>query len=236
MIARVHGARIAHGSTTPPALRVLYAMGIVTAASLAATHVGALLLRVELAQLPALGLGVVLGVLLADWLSGVVHWACDTWGDSRTPLLGANVIHNFREHHRRPQAMLEHDWIDVNGEAATAAGVVFLGLGVVDDGWLARLPGMHAGLIAFLVFGAAANQIHQWAHMRAAPRPVRALQRCGLILSRTRHVAHHRAPHRVGYAIATGWTNPALDAIGYWRGLEAAITWLTGARPRRETR
>jgi cation diffusion facilitator CzcD-associated flavoprotein CzcO len=41
-------------------------------------------------------------------------------------VVGSTLIHNFREHHRRPQGMLEHDWVDVNGEAATAAAVIFI--------------------------------------------------------------------------------------------------------------
>jgi hypothetical protein len=31
-----------------------------------------------------------------------------------------------------------------------------------------------------------------------------------------------------------GWLDPALDALGFWRGLERAITRATGAVPRRQ--
>ena len=225
-----------HPPVTPPALRIVYAIGIVVAVCFAVVHLGWLVAGASIDRLPATLVGTLAGMLVADWFTGVVHWACDTWGDDGTPIFGPGLIRNFREHHRRPQAMLEHDWVDVNGEAASAAAVLFLLFSTFGAAWLAASPAAHAALLAFLVFGALANQIHQWAHMREAPRVVRALQRSGLLLSRERHVGHHRAPHLTGYAISTGWTNRTLDAIGYWRGLEVAIAKLTGAVPRRAER
>jgi len=182
--------------------------------------------------LPAL-LAALLGVLAADAVTGLVHWACDTWGDEQTPYFGPSLIRAFREHHRDPRAMLEHDWIEVNREPAIAATAALL---------LLLLPGAqralegHAALQAFLCFfiaySALANQLHRWSHVPRPPLAVRGLQRCGLILSPTRHARHHRAPYIGAYCISTGWLNPVLDLAGFWRLLERGVTRFTGIPPR----
>ncbi|MGH8704809.1 MAG: fatty acid desaturase CarF family protein, partial [Burkholderiales bacterium] len=36
--------------------------------------------------------------IAADFLSGLAHWAFDTWGSVHTPFLGPRFIRPFREH------------------------------------------------------------------------------------------------------------------------------------------
>jgi ubiquitin-conjugating enzyme E2 variant len=181
---------------------------------------------------PAL-LGALAGVLAADAATGLVHWACDTWGDERTPVVGERLIRGFREHHRDPQAMLAHHWVEVNREPAVAAGGVLLLLWLpAAQRALAPRPALHACLLAFVAWGAAANQLHYWSHLAVPPRAVRWLQRSGAVLSPARHARHHRAPCTRAYCISSGWLNPVLDAAGAWRWLERAVTRLTGAVPR----
>jgi hypothetical protein len=178
----------------------------------------------------------VLGAWAADGVTGLVHWACDTWGDEHTRFFGAGLIKSFREHHEDPRAMLDHDWIEVNGEpaAAACAALIVLALPPVRE-WLdgrAFLIGFSASLIAL---GALANQIHQWSHDPAPARWVVWIQRAGLVLTPARHARHHRAPHDGDYCIAGGWLNPMLDAAGFWRALERAATRFLGTTPRRHT-
>lgn len=163
----------------------------------------------------------------------MVHWACDTWGDERTPWIGAGLIRSFREHHEAPRAMLDHDWIEVNGQPAAAASAAFglLALPTAQD-WLAERAFLAAFAWTLLVVASLANQLHQWSHAPAPPLWVKALQRAGLLLSAERHRRHHRAPHTSDYCITSGWLNRALDAAGFWRALERAVTRATGAKPR----
>lgn len=225
--ARLHNAGIPWG-------RLLVATAITLAVVLASVHAAVLLAALDARSVPfALG-GAVLGGVAADLLTGIVHWACDTWGDEDTPWLGSTLIYAFREHHRSPRAMLAHEWTSVNREPGIAAALA-LGLLCLPAAQRALdgHPLAHAFLWSFIVYGAAANQLHQWAHSDRPPAPVRLLQRLRLVLSPAHHARHHRAPSTAAYCISTGWTNPVLDRAGLWRGLERGITRLTGAVARR---
>jgi plasmanylethanolamine desaturase len=223
--------------------RSFYAFAVIACALLAVLHFAGLFgaitagwsLRGLSAGLVALG-GLALGVLSADFATGLAHWACDSYGDKRTPVIGASVIHAFREHHQAPRAMLAHDGIAVNGQPAAAAGALFALLAlpgaraVVQDD-----PFAYAVAWSFLTVGALGNQLHQWSHHPAPPALVRRLQRGGWVLSPHTHARHHRGAHDGVYCVATGWCNGALDALGFWRALEWIVARTTGAQPRDES-
>jgi ubiquitin-conjugating enzyme E2 variant len=176
----------------------------------------------------ALAAGVLAGIAAADLLIGLIHWACDTWGGER----GA-IVRGFRTHHRAPETMLDHDWVEVNGEPAVVA---VLGLVLLSPlAWSLAHAGHAFGcacLWAFVTFSAGANQLHRWAHDPTPPRAVRGLQRAGVLLAPDHHARHHRAPHTDHYCIATGWLNRPLDALGFWRWLERLVEAITGATAR----
>lgn len=187
-------------------------------------------------ELPALGLvvlGAAVGMLLLDGLTGLVHWAFDTWGDERTRWVGPVLVHSFREHHDDPRAMVAHDWVQVNRETLGAAllALSVLSLPTIHQSLLARpfAAGVAYGLVGL---GSIANQLHLWAHAPSPPRVVGWLQEAGLILSPERHARHHTGLRTSAYCVATGWLNPLLDGLGVWRVLEVGIASMTGARPR----
>ena len=165
-----------------------------------------------------------LGVAAIDFVTGVVHWACDRFGDAATPVVGPLLIRAFREHHADPTKMVDHDWIETNGEPCVLTGFALVVLAVLA-------PEVRSGLGAacltivwtMAVVGAWANQVHKWAHMGSAPRLARFLQHAGLALRPNEHACHHRAPHDSGYCISTGWMNPPLDRLGLWSWLERSL-------------
>jgi len=165
-----------------------------------------------------------LGVAAIDLLTGVVHWACDRFGDASTPVLGPLLIRAFRDHHVDPKQMVEHDWIETNGEPCFLSALALTVLAFV-------IPSVQTPLMAAVVtvvwtmaaVGSWANQVHKWAHMRRAPRFARLLQRAGLALRPNEHACHHHAAHDSGYCISTGWMNPLLDGLGLWSRLERSL-------------
>lgn len=209
---------------------------IVLAVLLAVGHAARLFVVAGPEAALAVVAGLLCGALAADAVTGLVHWACDTWGSDRTPWLGPALVRDFRIHHRDPDAMLAHDWVSVNAAPGVAAfaGLALLALPALQPELAAR-PFAHAAMLALLVFGGAANQLHQWAHAPRVPRWVRALQQGGVLLSPRRHARHHAAQHTAAYCISTGWLNPLLDGVGAWRALERVVETLTGVAPRAES-
>jgi ubiquitin-conjugating enzyme E2 variant len=228
-------------ATPPPALDELTGAPLLVAAlsiAAAALLLGALgarlALRIDLWQwwVPVL---LIAGIAAADFGSGLVHWAADTWGRDDLPVIGRRLLVPFRVHHLNPGDFTRRRFIDTNGDVALITAMALGGLLLLplEQGW-----GRAAGVFGFgcCGIGMLTNQIHQWAHVASPPAAVRALQACGLLLRPVEHAAHHARPYDVRYCITTGWCNRSLDAVGFFRRLETAIAWTTGARPRHDDR
>jgi hypothetical protein len=171
----------------------------------------------------AIGLGTICGYLLADLISGTVHWIADRFFDPQTPILGPALIAPFREHHADARAMTRHDFFEISGNNGLAtiplAGLLLLMPPPVSAG----AQGLTALLACFGLAIVGTNQIHCWAHRVRAPRAVRWLQRSGLILSPEGHAHHHREAHDSAYCVTSGWLNPVLDRSRFFARIEARI-------------
>jgi ubiquitin-conjugating enzyme E2 variant len=219
-----------------PISRAFYALAIAATPVLAAYHLTGWLPQLSAPDALFALAGLWLGALAADLVTGVVHWACDTWGDEHTRGIGGALIRSFREHHANPRAMLDHDWIEVNGQPAAAASAAFGLLAITPArDWLDGRAFLAAFAWSLIAAASLANQVHQWSHAASPPAWVRALQRVGAILSPARHAHHHRAPHTSDYCITGGWLNGMLDSVGFWRALERAVIRVTGTEPRRDS-
>lgn len=168
------------------------------------------------------------GWLIADFLTGVVHWLEDRFGAEHWPILGSMFIAPNRRHHRDPMAFTrDRGFWYRNGTTMLAACT----LGLV---WLIVWgPSLLLGVL--VVAGSFSNQIHYWAHCpQAAPAPVRHLQRAGIVQSRRHHGAHHVPPYTRNYCILTDWMNPVLAKLHFWATIERCIPvrWFAeGKRP-----
>ncbi len=180
-----------------------------------------------------LALALVLGIFLADLLTGLVHWGCDTWGNADTFFWGRGFIRSFREHHVAPSAITDHDWAQANGEQSIL-GCFFLLLMIYlspkgePTGWLF----FQGTMFSMLFFAVATNQFHKWSHEKNPGLLGRFLIRVKFVQSYKTHLAHHTVPYEKGYCITTGWMNPFLDRIRFFRGLEWLVMRTTGALPR----
>jgi ubiquitin-conjugating enzyme E2 variant len=175
------------------------------------------------------------GIVAADFGSGLIHWSADTWGRDDLPVIGHRLLVPFRVHHVNPDDFLRRRFIDTNGDVAFLTVPVLAGLLAVPLDVEMGAP-FAVFACAFCGIGMMTNQIHQWAHMPSPPRMVRMLQHAGLILGHAEHAVHHDRPYDANYCIATGWCNRPLEALGFYRRLETAITRLTGALPRSDDR
>ncbi len=161
--------------------------------------------------------GVLIGLCLADWASGFVHWAADSYGHAKMPIFGG-FVRTFREHHSDQLDITRHDAIETNGDVFIFSSPVHLALLLsVHSAWgLALVLGVFMGSYCN-------SQIHKWAHVEHAPHWVRTLQRSRFLLSPEHHAKHHAGDHESHYCITTGWMNPALDTVSFFRRAEWAL-------------
>ena len=166
-------------------------------------------------------------VLLADFVSGLVHWLEDAYARPGMPVVGRIAEDNLL-HHRRPRAFLARSWWE------SSSDLVLIGLLAV---WGALLTGHLSGwLLFFVALTINANQVHKWAHQgpRENPRLVTWLQRLRILQTQREHGRHHRGRKDSHYCVITNLLNRPLEALGFWKRLEALVERLTGVARRND--
>ena len=167
-------------------------------------------------------LSILAGVLLADFLSGVIHWIQDRYAKPSWPLVGAAVT-DAHDHHAKPHKFLERSFLRRN----SAVGVIVLIIGLL----VALCGGLNTMTVTALIVGALSNEIHGFTHRRHVSGWVEILQYFGLIQTQDHHRRHHYGDEGGAYCVITAWLNPALDHLHIWQIMEAAIMATTGIRP-----
>lgn len=175
--------------------------------------------------------GAIVGWLLADFASGVVHWVADSLDIGHRGWLQRFCL-PFRQHHADPTDVTRHHWVEANW-LNVAAAIPIAAAACIASGSFLR-----AALASLALGVALATASHRWAHAYCSatgryipPLPVRWLQRCHLLLAPAAHASHHQGANADAYCVLSGWWNPLLDGIGFWRQLERlASTVGIGAR------
>ncbi len=184
---------------------------------------GARLYELELLWLIALAAP--LGIVGGDFISGIVHWAADTYGSEDMRVIGPSLVKPFRLHHLYPRDICTHGLVETTGNVCIlSVPVLAICLYLM---WL--IP--ESALVAFVavslaLIGAATvatNQFHKWAHQESPSSLARWLQRKRLVLEPNHHKLHHTQPFDMNYCITNGWLNPLLNRLKFFRRLEAAI-------------
>lgn len=160
--------------------------------------------------------------LLADFLTGVVHWAEDKFLDREFKINFLNQIKADNDlHHAKPAALTQYTyWENINTSAPITLPLsllLFL-LGTPTVLWLA------------LFFGTFANLVHRFAHTPQGrlPKWIRFMQWTGLFISIRHHAKHHFGPKGLvikenstrHFCPMTSWLNPWLDCLRFFRFLE----------------
>ncbi len=153
-------------------------------------------------------------IFLADFFSGVVHWAEDAYARKDTPVIGKWIGEANIEHHVKPRAFVGRSYLQSSWDLLLAAVLVLACAWYVDrlicEVWL------------FALTIANANQIHKWAHR--APHEngwlVTQLQRLKLIQTQRHHARHHSGKKDSHYCSVTNFLNPILEELDFWKKVE----------------
>lgn len=152
----------------------------------------------------------ILGWLLADFITGVLHHFYDRiWWPPFLALANG-------DHHARPLIFVEAPFVVRTGPSLVTS-IVILAIAVLTKEFSAFFVTFCAG-IAFW------NEIHRWAHApRLAPGWVRVLQEMGFFQSPRGHSYHHTPTNAAGFCLLSNWVNPVLDSLGLWGRLEKLV-------------
>ena len=163
----------------------------------------------------------VLGYILADLMTGTVHWFCDSFFSEKTPFIGPIIIASFREHHTHPQLFTQDKFIE---QDTTSFFVLLVPLILAVDPRSSTISDYlwHCTLIGLSVGAFGTNLFHKWAHQKNPPQFAKKLQKLGLILTPELHKKHHRS-YSESYCVTSGWLNPLLDYINFFPKLESFI-------------
>ncbi|MFZ5756515.1 MAG: fatty acid desaturase CarF family protein [Pseudomonadota bacterium] len=167
-------------------------------------------------------------VLLADLVSGLVHWAEDAYARPGMPLV-SRIAENNLLHHRKPRAFLANSWWESSADLL-AIGAAILALAWWQDA-------LTVWLLLFVLLAVNANQIHKWTHMsrREVPRIVGWLQRARILQTPREHARHHTGEKNSHYCVMTNVSNPVLEKLRFWTALEWLVEKTTGVRRRADS-
>ena len=155
---------------------------------------------------------------LADLLSGLIHWVCDSFGCASTRFWGPAFIGPFRRHHDTPRDITKITLAENLGSSAMAGLAVLLLLSreLVSQDPLTPLKtfGM-IFYVLFVQFAVLSNLFHRWAHLKEADKnqAIRFLQDHNLVIRSEQHWRHHKQNFRVNYCISNGWANQVTNRI-----------------------
>lgn len=159
-------------------------------------------------------------VLIAiDFLSGFIHWFFDTQVKPSKTFLGKIAV-DFLDHHIRPTRTR-----DVGFYVSAYRPAAYIALPWLTACLLAVKFGLlHNPVLTGAVFWAGffslyIPQTHKLSHVTKPNIAVKFLQEARLIMHPRAHALHHK-DDRKAYCVFTGWLNPLLDGIKFWRGLE----------------
>lgn len=154
--------------------------------------------------------------LLADLVSGLVHWIEDVYFKPGMPIVHEIAVANDLHHHR-PREFLNNSWWQSSRDLVLAALLIVLAATLMGAcNWM---------VVLFAILVANANQMHKWSHQnrRENNRLILFLQKIKVLQTPRHHALHHSGEKNSHYCVITNILNPVLERINFWRTLESIV-------------
>lgn len=164
-------------------------------------------------------------IIIADFITGLIHWWEDTYGLPSWPILGKAVILPNIEHHKHPGWIGTMSTVISRNYQTVVPALILVIIVTLIYGWL--WPFFLTAILASL-----GNEVHTWNHRSKNNFLIKFLQDACIIQTPQQHAKHHKAPFDKYYCTLTNFTNAVLERINFWRGLESIIA-LVGIKPKR---
>ncbi len=165
-------------------------------------------------------------LLIADFITGGIHWWEDTYGNPSWKYLGRIIVIPNIEHHQYPRKFLENSfWSRIRLS-------VFFGFLLLII--FALFHAVTWELVVLFAYASIANECHAISHRtnKENGKLIVLIQKTGIIQSRKMHGYHHTAPYDTNYCIQTNYLNPILNFLRFWIILETIVAWF-GIKPTR---
>ena len=165
--------------------------------------------------------------IAADFITGLVHWWQDAYGNPTWPILGKYVIQPNLRHHHDPRGMVKISyWKRMN----TSIIAALLLMGIL---YLCNCASWQA--IIFLVFSSQGNEIHAMGHRtnKENGKIVMFFQKIGIVQRKSTHGWHHKAPYDTNFFVMTEYLNPIFNKIRFFERLERFIEKAVRIKPLR---
>lgn len=101
-------------------------------------------------------------VLVVDFVSGVMHWLEDSYGNPEWPITGALITAPNILHHHCQSVFTKHSWLK------SADVLIFMGAVIIGAAWVGGM--LTWQVLLFVAIGVNANEIHKWNHLPKCKR------------------------------------------------------------------
>ncbi len=165
-------------------------------------------------------------ILVADFLSGLLHWLEDNYGREDWLIIGDFIIKPNILHHDNPRHFINTSWWIRNRV------LFFLAMNTLFIAHLCHF--LIWQILLVILIGISANEIHRWAHQTPTEngKIICFLQSAKIIQSPSHHALHHCGHRNTHYCIITSWLNPLLNAVRFWQIIEILLARILGIHSR----
>ncbi|TXE11210.1 fatty acid desaturase CarF family protein [Algoriphagus aquimarinus] len=150
-------------------------------------------------------------ILLADFLTGLIHFYVDQYAVMDSKYLTVS-INGLLIHHNFPRKMVSQSYWDLTNGVYKIGGAIF---------FISLFSGFYWELLFFILVSAQANLIHKWAHQDQSETSIIVyyLQKFYIIQNKKQHLKHHNGHYDGNYCVMTNICNPLLQKLHFWESV-----------------